>query len=265
MIVEVTDQLLIDQLFAEFGKQPHACEMIATRLIERSENLPAYTILNTLFAAVAFDKALKEEMQLVGLTGLVIAIYEKHRSLQSFPLLMHYVAHSFKEKHGLDSAAYADAYTQVLATLGLLNSREGVLITPLEVHKINFDQIIHACADAGITRVEITYCGSGDSGGVEHTSFEPADIETDAIQVSQKSWDSVYDDQTLTRGKSLVDKTIPLAQAIEEFFEDDCENYDIDFNGDGCNGVYSVDVATREVCVENSYPTTQTDSYKAKY
>jgi len=290
-----TNQQTIELFHHEFGAQSDQFARVAERLLSQLSNAVPHSSNNALEAARELDKKLSETSAIDGLTHLVITTHKYRESLKDIPELIDYANFVLRKKHGL-SESEIEVLTQVMQGQAQLvsvdeyqrvvdklrndlmfaaaevaddetkgaNSND-VQLSLEEIKKFNFDQIIDACSAVGITRAEVIYAGSGDAGNVETISFEPNDVETNAIQVVRRTIQSVFDSVIKTTTCTLVDKVVPLEDALEAFFEDDCENYDINFNNDGCDGCYSIEVSTREVCVENKCRTSQTENYRTKY
>ena len=129
--------------------------------------------------------------------------------------------------------------------------------------KANLAEIVKACEKAGITRIDINYSGSGDSGEINETFFAPAlSAGTLAdIKVSQKSVKLSWDQETKERKSESVVRDVSLEEAVDDYFYDTCHQYDIDFNNEGCEGSYAINIAEHTLEVENQVFFTNSESH----
>ena len=132
--------------------------------------------------------------------------------------------------------------------------------------KDNLVQIVRACEAAGITRVEIGYSGSGDSGSINQSCFfppqEPAALSQ--IIVAQKVKEYQLDPEAKTQNINIINRELNLEEAVDCYFYDTCHCYDIDFNGDGCEGTYVINLIESKLEVENEVFYTKSECHSFK-
>ena len=132
----------------------------------------------------------------------------------------------------------------------------------IAMSKFNLAEIVKACDKAGITKIEISYSGSGDDGSINETVFFPpeATLELSLIKVPQKSKKYEWDTETKDRKEEIIIREIKLEESVDDYFYDVAHRFDIDFNNEGCEGNFYINIAERKIEVENEVFYTRSES-----
>lgn len=128
--------------------------------------------------------------------------------------------------------------------------------------KFNLAEIVKACDKAGITNIAISYSGSGDDGGINEATYLPEEntFELSQITVSQKSKKYEWDNETKERKEEIIIREIGLEVSVDDYFYDVAQRFDIDFNNEGCEGSFYINIAERKIEVENEVFYTRSES-----
>lgn len=134
-----------------------------------------------------------------------------------------------------------------LATLDPCNHEHKVVL-----REVNFNNLIAHLEAAGVASVDVDFDGCGDSGSIEEASCFDANetpmtltdspIEMDLLVVDHGHFDSTSQKWV----SEIVRKTLPLAQALDDFIEDEVEGTGINwYDNDGGFGYWRLNVAER--------------------
>lgn len=128
--------------------------------------------------------------------------------------------------------------------------------------RANRDRIYSALKELGVTRVEIAYSGSGDSGQVDMiTLYRGKDVVEPIGQVSVVSTASRFDLETSTWIERTQEETTSLEEALEDFVYDWSEFEHPGWeNNDGASGDCTIDVAANEFNLDHVTYYTESES-----
>lgn len=149
----------------------------------------------------------------------------------------------------MDSTADIDA---ALATLDPCNHEHKAVL-----REVNFNNLIAHLEAAGVASVDVDFDGCGDSGSIDEASCFDADgvpmtltgspIEMDLLVVDRGHFDSTSQKWV----SKIVRKTLPLAQALDGFIEDEVDGTGINwYDNDGGFGYWRLNVAERQLDFE---------------
>jgi hypothetical protein len=127
--------------------------------------------------------------------------------------------------------------------------------------KANRDRILKALKAIGVTRVVVSYSGSGDSGQIDHVDIYQGDQKVEAKrQISILRLESRWNAQRSTWDEKLKNKRVSLSEALEELVYDWLEAEHGGWeNNDGASGECTIDVSEDQFVLGHTNYYTESD------
>lgn len=128
----------------------------------------------------------------------------------------------------------------------------------------NKKAILRALRDLGVKKVSICYSGSGDSGCIDHVSFDNNNADRDSTVVIEDR-SSKFDHASQSWIDSSTQSEVPIAQAVETFCYDLLEEKHGGWeNGAGADGSFELDVDSGEITWTHNEYYTESNTYEYK-
>ncbi len=118
-------------------------------------------------------------------------------------------------------------------------------------HIRQMQQVLPVLRDAGIRSASVYFCGSGDSGSLDHVVYDPKDFDGAALTLELDQAKNRFNQEEGCWETTVEKATVSMNDAVESLVEDYLETTDVNwYNDSGGYGEFHLDVGTGTTSME---------------